>query len=164
MDTDGDLASAVQRHDRSNLCKLQRLLCFSHCKYLLLPFVVRLLTDTVFFAPSLYTQSAVSARRDPLCPQGQLLLPIQLLQFCTHNKNTPVPRIVHESRVYYPLLYESIVSLYLAALKSPLALTVTVADASERVWGVASSSPERLYLFRKSPPPRMGAGLRLRSR
>ena len=51
----------------------------SHGEYLLLPFVICLFTDTVFFAPSLYIQTAVSARRDPLRPHGHLGLHVQLL-------------------------------------------------------------------------------------
>ena len=61
MDTNGDLAIAVRRHDRSDLGKLQFLLCLSHCKYLLLPFVIGLLANSFFFTPGFYAQATVSA-------------------------------------------------------------------------------------------------------
>ena len=61
MDTNGNLAIAVRCHDRSDLGKLQFLLCLSHCKYLLLPFVIGLLANSFFLAPGLYAQATVSA-------------------------------------------------------------------------------------------------------
>ena len=61
MDTNGNLVIAICCHYRSDLGKLQFLLCLSHCKYLLLPFVIGLLTKSFFFAPGLYAQTTVPA-------------------------------------------------------------------------------------------------------
>ena len=44
-------------------------------------------------------------------------------------KNTPVSRIVYASRVYFPLLYGSIVSHSRTRYKSPLVLTLTLLSA-----------------------------------
>ena len=61
MDAKGDLVVAAARHNRRHICKLQFLLRLGHGEYLLLPFVVGLLADSVFSTPVLYTQSAASA-------------------------------------------------------------------------------------------------------
>ena len=59
MDTNGYLATVIAGHNRRYLCKLQFLLCLCHGEYLLLPFVICLFADTVFFAPA--TESELDA-------------------------------------------------------------------------------------------------------
>ena len=126
MDCNGHRNCLMARYNWCNFGKLSLMLGFGQRKHPLLPFVIGLFTHAIFFTPAFHSQSAIPAFRDPPGPHSQLVLLIQLLQFSTHNKNTPISRIVHASRVYYPLLYESIVSLYLSALKPLLALTVTL--------------------------------------
>ena len=55
-----------------------------------------------------------------------LFQPVQVRVIYRLLKNTPVPQIVYESRIYYPLLYRSILSRYSIYRKSPLALALTV--------------------------------------
>ena len=52
---------------------------------------------------------------------------------CLAHENAPVSRIVYASRIYYPLLYGSIVSYRRAHHKSPLILTLTSLSVSYHV-------------------------------
>ena len=83
-----------------------------------------LFTHSVFLAPGLDLLTAVAALRDPSCPQRQFVLTVDGLQILAHE-NTPVSRILHASRVYFPLIYGSIVSYLLTHGKSLLGFTLT---------------------------------------
>ena len=50
LDTDSDLAAPFRHHHWSDLGKPWFLLCLSHCKYPLLPFVIGRLADPFSFA------------------------------------------------------------------------------------------------------------------
>ena len=76
-------------------------------------------------APGFYCHATVAALRDPPSPHGQFVLLVYCLQFSTH-KNTPVSRIVRLSRIYYPLLYGSIVSYRRIQFRPLLDLTLTL--------------------------------------
>ena len=92
-----------------------------------IPFVVGLLADAILPAPYLYSHPTVTTLRDPPSPQGQFVLLVYCLQFSTHE-NTPVSRIVYTSRIYYPLLYGSIVSHRQAYRKPLFGFTLTIHD------------------------------------
>ena len=103
-----------------------------------------MLTDPVFLTPDLDVLTTASALRDPPGPQGQFVLLVYCLQFSTH-KNTPVSRIVYASRIYYPLLYGSIVSYRRAHRKSPLVLTLTVVAPIHKIlFFICSTKEEKI--------------------
>jgi len=118
-----DLAGALHCRNRRYFCKLRFLLSRCHGKQSFLPFIIRLATHSLFFTPCQHTQPTVSALRDSLCPQRQLILLIQSLQISCHNR---VSRRVYATRVYSPLLYGGILSYYSVFSKSPLDLTLTL--------------------------------------
>lgn len=125
MDAKGNLIVAAHWHSRRYFRKLQFLLCFGQGKYLLLPFVVGLLADSVSLH-QLFTLSPLLLHAEIRSTHKAIFVcPFSCCNSVLIIKNTPVPRIVYATRIYYPLLYRSIVTLYTSAPKSRLALLLT---------------------------------------
>ena len=106
----------MARYNWCNFGKLGLMLGFGQRKYPLLPFVIGLFTHAIFFTPAFHSQSAIPAFRDPPGPHSQLVLLIQLLQFCTHNKNHPrIADSTRESRILSATIREYCVTLSFCA-------------------------------------------------
>ena len=116
MDCNGHRNCLMARYNWCNFGKLGLMLGFGQRKYPLLPFVIGLFTHAIFFTPAFHSQSAIPAFRDPPGPHSQLVLLIQLLQFCTHNKNHPrIADSTRESRILSATIREYCVTLSFCA-------------------------------------------------